>query len=88
METWPQLEMVGSDLAFDSLRWTSKRLTRPAMLMHCDVNRIPYADEFDVVGAYDVILTVPQHMVLWSHLDKTTGNRRRYVGTELADKAK
>ena len=95
METWPKLEMVGSDLAFDSLRWTSKRLTRPAMLMHCDVNRIPYADEFDVVGAYDVIehidddvqalrsirnavkpgggmiLTVPQHMVLWNHLDRS-----------------
>ena len=112
METWPKLEMVGSDLAFDSLRWTSKRLTRPAMLMHCDVNRIPYADEFDVVGAYDVIehidddvqalrsirnavkpgggmiLTVPQHMVLWSHLDEIAGHRRRYVGTELADKAR
>ena len=64
------------------------------MLMHCDVNRIPYADEFDVAGAYDVIehidddvqalrsirdavkpgggmiLTVPQHMVLWSLLGR------------------
>ena len=112
MERWPKLEMVGSDLALDSLRWTSKRLTRPAMLMHCDVNRIPFADEFDAVGAYDVIehidddvqalrsirralkpgggmiLTVPQHMVLWSPLDDIAGHRRRYVGTELADKAR
>jgi hypothetical protein len=35
-----------------------------------------------------MILTVPQHMVLWSHLDEIAGHRRRYVGSELADKAR
>ena len=35
-----------------------------------------------------VVLTVPQHMVLWSHLDDETGHRRRYVGDELAVKVR
>lgn len=34
-----------------------------------------------------VLLTVPQHMTLWSRLDDETGHKRRYVGRELADKA-
>ena len=35
-----------------------------------------------------MILTVPQHKVLWSRLDDETGHRRRYVGNELAVKAR
>ena len=35
-----------------------------------------------------VLLTVPQHMVLWSRLDDETGHKRRYRGGELAAKVK
>jgi len=34
------------------------------------------------------MLTVPQHMCLWSVLDDKTGHKRRYVGDELAQKVK
>lgn len=33
-----------------------------------------------------IMLTVPQHMCLWSVLDDKTGHKRRYVGDELAKK--
>ncbi len=33
-----------------------------------------------------VLVTVPQHMVLWSRLDDETGHKRRYCGDELAAK--
>lgn len=33
-----------------------------------------------------IMLTVPQHMSLWSVLDDKTGHKRRYVGDELARK--
>ncbi|MDA1089361.1 MAG: class I SAM-dependent methyltransferase [Proteobacteria bacterium] len=35
-----------------------------------------------------VLLTVPQHMSLWSRLDDETGHQRRYIGDELAVKVK
>ena len=35
-----------------------------------------------------VLLTVPQHMSLWSRLDDESGHKRRYVGDELATKVK
>ena len=35
-----------------------------------------------------ILLTVPQHMVLWSRLDDETGHKRRYRGDELAAKLK
>jgi len=35
-----------------------------------------------------ILLTVPQHMSLWSRLDDETGHKRRYRGDELAAKVK
>ncbi len=35
-----------------------------------------------------IMLTVPQHMSLWSVLDDKTGHKRRYVGDELARKVR
>ncbi|MDA1023591.1 MAG: class I SAM-dependent methyltransferase [Proteobacteria bacterium] len=35
-----------------------------------------------------ILLTVPQHMMLWSRLDDETGHKRRYRGDELAAKVK
>ena len=35
-----------------------------------------------------LIVTVPQHMCLWSILDVKTGHKRRYVGDELATKVR
>jgi SAM-dependent methyltransferase len=72
---------------------------------------MPFEEEFDVVGAFDVLehvpedgetlkqirqvvakngggllLTVPQHMSLWSYVDEFSCHCRRYEADELAEK--
>ena len=108
----PDLRLYGSDLSNDSLTWVDTRLAGHVNLFHADAEHIPYAEHFDVIGAFDVLehiedehhvlrafhaaikpgggvlLTVPQHMVLWSRLDDETGHKRRYRGGELAAKVK
>ncbi len=108
----PDLRLYGSDLSTDSLTWVDTRLAGKVTLFHADAEHIPYAEHFDVIGAFDVLehiedehpvlgafhaaikpgggllLTVPQHMVLWSRLDDETGHKRRYRGGELAAKVK
>ena len=75
-----------------------------------DARSIPYVEEFDVVGAFDVvehidddkralsqmraalrkggilILSVPQHMFLWSEYDTIGHHYRRYSKVELHEK--
>ena len=78
--------------------------------MQMDARAIPFRDEFDVAGAFDVIehidddrtvlaqlhaalkpggillVTVPQHMFLWSESDDRAGHVRRYTAHELERK--
>ena len=79
-------------------------------LLQMDARAIPFEDEFDVVGAFDVlehieedevvlaqlraalsgngglIITVPQHMSLWSAVDEQSCHVRRYSARELQSK--
>jgi SAM-dependent methyltransferase len=55
METaFPDAQMHGSELFVEGLSFARRRVPR-AHLMQMDATRIPYADEFDLVGAFDVI---------------------------------
>lgn len=75
--------------------------------MQMDARKIPFAKEFDVIGAFDVLehieedarvlmqihealkprgivlLTVPQHVWLWSPVDEYACHVRRYSAKEL-----
>lgn len=51
----PELELYGSDLALDSLAVTTERIGDAATLFHTEASRIPFAEHFDVVGAFDVV---------------------------------
>jgi len=108
----PDIQLYASDLAVDSLAWVDTRLGGKITLFHTDASHIPFADHFDVLGAFDVVehidddvgamkdlfrtvkpgggimLTVPQHMSLWSPLDEEAGHKRRYIGHELARKVR
>ena len=108
----PDTAFVGTDLSFASVENMRARLGDKADLVHTDDENLPFRDEFDLAGTFDVIehipddkrslaklfqavrpggglmVTVPQHMCLWSVLDDKTGHKRRYVGTELADKVR
>lgn len=53
-ETFPDARLCGSEIFSAGLGFAAKRL--PSVdLMQMDVRQIPFIDEFDVVGAFDVI---------------------------------
>lgn len=106
---FPQLELFGSEIASAGLEFAKSRNPR-ATLFQMDARQIPYENEFDVIGAFDVlehidsdtqvaraifqalrpeghaIISVPQHMFLWSELDRRAGHVRRYGVRELERK--
>ena len=105
-EAFPELDLFGSEVALAGLEY-AKRRNRRATLFQMDAGDIPYADEFDVVGAFDVlehieddgrvmaeifkalkpgghaIISVPQHMFLWSEQDRGARHFRRYGARQL-----
>lgn len=108
-QTFPDLCLYGSEIATDGLAFAAKRL--PGVpLMQMDARHIPFSQEFDGIGAFDVlehvredeevmrqvhsalkpnglfILTVPQHMWLWSATDNAAKHVRRYTKPELHGK--
>jgi SAM-dependent methyltransferase len=50
----PELRLTGSELFSAGLRHTAQRLP-DAELVQMDARRIPYEDEFDAIGAFDVL---------------------------------
>jgi len=53
-EALPSLSMIGAEALVAGLQVAAGRLSRTE-LMQFDATRIPFADEFDAVGAFDVI---------------------------------
>jgi SAM-dependent methyltransferase len=108
-EAIPRMQLSGSELLSDGLAFTASRVPN-AELFQMDARRIPFRDEFDVVGAFDVlehidedelvlsqmhgalkagghaVITVPQHMFLWSEQDTYAHHVRRYDARDLRKK--
>jgi len=106
----PQARLVGTEIFVEGLGFAAQRVPG-AELMQMDARKLPYADEFDVTCAFDVIehidedeavlanlhratrpggtclLSVPQHMWLWSPVDEEACHKRRYTAEELERKA-
>lgn len=88
------------------------RMPKSVNLYQMDACQIPFRDEFDAIGAFDVIehiqddvaalsqihsalkpggllmLSVPQHMFLWSKYDEVGCHFRRYSAADLETKLK
>jgi len=47
--------LVATDVFFPFLQYASRRLRPPAEVLQADARRLPFRDEFDVAGAFDVI---------------------------------
>lgn len=106
-----KIRATGSEVFVDGLRIASKRVPS-ASFIQMDARKIPFVEEFDIVGAFDVIehieedelvleqlfvalrpggnllLTVPQHMSLWSNADEYACHKRRYSSRELLQKVR
>jgi SAM-dependent methyltransferase len=102
----PQLALHGSEVSVAGLAFAQRR-NSSAVLFQMDATDIPYENEFDVIGAFDVlehieedervlaeifkalrplgvaIISVPQHMFLWSARDQRAGHFRRYGARDL-----
>jgi trans-aconitate methyltransferase len=53
-EKYPEAEIFGSEIFIEGLRFASQRLPN-ARLMQMDARAIPFAEEFDAIGAFDVL---------------------------------
>ncbi len=108
-EAFPHLAIAGSEIYTSGLQFARQRLNT-VELVQLDARTLPYHDEFDVIGAFDVLehieaddavlrqmaravrpgggilLTVPQHMALWSAADDLARHVRRYSARELTSK--
>lgn len=108
-DAFPGVRLAGSDVFTRGLTFAQRRVP-DATLFQMDARAVPFADAFDVVGAFDVlehvdedervltqlhqacrpgggiIVTVPQHMALWSRNDEAACHRRRYSRSELVRK--
>ncbi|MGA9853590.1 MAG: class I SAM-dependent methyltransferase [Gammaproteobacteria bacterium] len=109
-KAYPDMQLSGSEILSTGLGFAAKRVQK-ATLFQMDARQIPFENEFDVIGAFDVIehieedqqvlsemhqavhadggiiLTVPQHKWLWSHVDEYAHHKRRYQAKELRKRA-
>ena len=101
--------LTGSEIFSDGLSFAKSRVPS-AKFMQMDARQVPFADEFDAIGAFDVLehieedqvvlkelskalkqkgvllITVPQHMWLWSEIDKFSCHKRRYTQNDILRK--
>ena len=54
LSDFSDLRMTGSDVHIEGLRFAAKRLPQIEFIQ-CDATQIPFSEEFDVVGAFDVL---------------------------------
>jgi SAM-dependent methyltransferase len=105
----PALRLAGAEASSAALAFAAARVPQ-ASLVQADARRLPFRDEFDAAGAFDVIehveddgavlaslraavvpgggvlITVPQHRLLWSEYDVRMSHLRRYAAAELRGK--
>ena len=66
---FPQLELFGSDVHADALSFCSKIVSR-AQLFQMDACDIPFYEEFDVVGAFDILEHIKEDKLVLSQIYK------------------
>jgi SAM-dependent methyltransferase len=63
----PSMELYGSEIDANGLEQASRRLKR-AQLFQMDARRIPYRQEFDFVGMFDVLEHIPEDEMVLSQV--------------------
>lgn len=67
--TTPDASLTGSEIFLEGLPFASKRVPK-ASFMQMDARRIPFYEEFDVIGAFDVLEHIEEDKVVLSQLHK------------------
>jgi SAM-dependent methyltransferase len=68
-EAFPGLSLSGSDLFIEGFAYAGRRLPR-ASLFQMDARKIPFEEEFDVIGAFDMLEHVDDDEEVLSELFK------------------
>lgn len=109
-ETFADWQKFATEAQPESFEFVQKRVPQTVTFYQMDACQIPFREEFDAIGAFDVIehieddvaaineihaalkpggffiLSVPQHMFLWSGFDEVGCHFRRYSAAELKNK--
>lgn len=72
-EKFPQAHLFGSEIFISGLDFASARVPR-AQFMQMDARRIPYAEEFDVIGAFDVLEHINEDEVVLHQVNQALVN--------------
>ena len=65
--TFPQISLYGSDIYSAGLSYAAKRLKK-AELFQMDARTIPFENEFDVIGAFDVLEHIAEDGLVLSQI--------------------
>lgn len=60
-DAFPKARIYGSDLFISGLKFAQRRVP-DAKLMQMDATNIPFADQFDLIGAFDVVEHIPDDL--------------------------
>ena len=111
-KTFSNWKIYATEAQPEGIEFARKRVPADVSFFQMDACHMPFRDEFDVIGAFDVIehihddvaaiaqihsalkpggyfiLSVPQHMFLWSKYDEVGCHFRRYSAAEIESKLK
>jgi SAM-dependent methyltransferase len=71
-EARPELRLTGTELSLAGLEIARSRVGESVELLQADARAVPYRDEFDVVGAFDVLEHVQEDQVAVAELARAT----------------
>lgn len=70
-QAFPKLSLAGSEIFDEGLLFAATRLTRTS-LYQMDSRSIPFVDEFDVIGAFDVLEHVSEDALVLNEMHRAT----------------
>lgn len=111
-KTFPKWQIYATEAQPEGIGFARQRVPADVSFFQMDACHIPFRDEFDAIGAFDVVehiqddvaaisqihaalkpgghfmLSVPQHMFLWSKYDAAGCHFRRYSAVDIENKLK
>lgn len=66
-QTFPQLRLAASEIFRDGLTFAQRRVPE-AQLYQMDARQIPFAEEFDVIGAFDVLEHIAEDEIVLAEM--------------------
>jgi ubiquinone/menaquinone biosynthesis C-methylase UbiE len=66
----PQMRVVGSEPLVEGLARAREHVGQSIMLLQMDARRLPYVEEFDVIGAFDVIEHIVEDEVVLAEMHR------------------